>query len=138
MVQATLSAVFVIGLVGSASADPIDRDQIQVVDGDTVHIDGKNVRLVGFDTPETTFGEYRCDPELEWGKRAAARLNEILDSANTIDIRYRKRPDRYKRPLALLKVDGRNVGQTLIRERLAVRYNGSGPKMDWCPRYRGR
>jgi endonuclease YncB( thermonuclease family) len=112
---------------GEVSADPIDRDQIQVVDADTVRIGGESVRLVGFDAPETTVGEYRCDAELERGQRAAKRLGEILDSG-ALDIRYRKNRDRYGRLLALLRVNGLNVEKILIGESLAVRYRGSGPK----------
>jgi micrococcal nuclease len=124
-------------LAGDVSADPIKRDRIEVVDGDTVRIDGELVRLVGFDAPETTLGQYRCDAERERGERAARRLEDILDSG-VIDIRYRKHRDRYGRLLALLKVNGQNVGKILIGEQFAVRYRGSGPKMDWSPRYRGR
>jgi hypothetical protein len=51
-----------------ATAEPIERNQIEVSDGDTVRIGGKLVRLKGFDAPETTFGIYRCDVELEWGQ----------------------------------------------------------------------
>jgi hypothetical protein len=65
----------------------------------------------------------------------AKRLEEILGSG-TLDIRYRKHRDRFGRLLALLKVNSQNVGRVLITESLAVRYKGSGPKMDWCPRYR--
>ena len=124
-------------LAGDVSAAPIKRDRIEVVDGDTVRSDGELVRLVGFDAPETTLGQYRCDAERERGERAARRLEDILDSG-VIDIRYRKHRDRYDRLLALLKVNGQNVRKILIGEQLAVRYRGSGPKMDWCPRYRGR
>ena len=49
----------------------------------TVRIGGELVRLLGFDTPETTFGWYRCDAELERGKIAVRRLAEILDSGTT-------------------------------------------------------
>jgi endonuclease YncB( thermonuclease family) len=73
------------------------------------------------DTPETTFGWYRCDAELERGLLAAKRLAEILDSG-AIDIEFATRRDRYKRRLARLTVDGRDVGEILIGERLAVRY----------------
>lgn len=93
------------------------------------------MRLVGFDTPETGDDTARCDAERERGRLAARRLAEILDSG-TLDIRYRKHSDRYGRKLARLTVNGKNVGTPLIRERLAVRYQGSGPRMDWCPRHR--
>jgi micrococcal nuclease len=119
----------------NAAADPIDRAQIEIVDGDTVRIAGELVRLVGFDTPETGDDTARCDAERERGKKAAARLAELLGTG-PLEIRYRKHRDQYGRRLARLTVNGENIGQTLIREQLAVRYRGSGPKMDWCPRSR--
>lgn len=122
-------------VVSSAAAEPIERSRIAVVDGDTVMIDGERVRLVGFDTPETGHDTARCDAEIDRGMQAADRLVELLDGGD-LDIRYRKHRDRYGRLLALLKVNGKNVGAALIRERLAVRYKGYGPKMDWCPRSR--
>ena len=129
--------VALLTLPATLSAEPITKDKITVIDADTVRIDNESVRLVGFDAPETTVGKFRCDAERERGQRAAKQLEEILDSG-TLDIRHRKHRDRYNRRLALLKVDGQNVGKTLIRDHLAVRYPGYGPKMDWCPRYRGR
>lgn len=126
--------VFLI-LPPTAGAEPLDRSRIEIVDGDTIRVDGEQVRLVGFDTPETGDENARCDEEREWGKRAADRLAELLESG-TIEIRYRKHRDLYGRLLGRLTVNGENVGAALIRERLAVRYRGSGPKMDWCPRRR--
>jgi endonuclease YncB( thermonuclease family) len=122
-------------LAAPALAEPLDRARIEIVDGDTIRVDGEKVRLVGFDAPETGDDTARCDEERAWGERAKARLEELLESGE-IDIRYRKHRDRYRRLLARLSVNGENVGATLIRERLAVKYRGSGPKMDWCPRRR--
>src|SRR4051794_22856696 len=110
--------------VAAATADPIARDKIEIVDGDTVRIDGKKVRLVGFDAPETGEDTARCDAERERGKKAAARLAELLAEGD-IAMRYRKRRDLYGRLLGRLTVNGKNVGATLIRERLAVRWIGA-------------
>lgn len=125
----------VLAQVLCAGAEPIERARIVIVDADTVRVDGTRVRLVGFDSPETRFGEYRCDHEREWGERATHRLAELLDTGE-LGIKYRRHRDRYHRPLARLTVNGEDVGRILIRERLAVRYKGYGPKMDWCPRGR--
>jgi endonuclease YncB( thermonuclease family) len=53
----------------SAVAEPIRADQIKAKDGDTVWIGGEEVRLLGFDTPETAEGLYRCDAEKARGER---------------------------------------------------------------------
>ena len=76
-------------VVASATADPIDRARIEIVDGDTIRVDGKKVRLVGFDAPETGDDTTRCDAERERGKKPAARLAELLANGH-MAIRYRK------------------------------------------------
>ena len=95
------------------------------------------MRLFGCDTPEITNAEARCDVEREWGERAKARLGELLNSGPiTVNVTFSR--DRYKRPIIWIGVHDRNVCATLIEERLAVAYFGRGPRMDWCPRNRGR
>ena len=60
---------------------------VRVVDGDTINIRGQasNVRLVGFDTPETR--RPSCDNELAEGQRATARLNDLVRNARSIEFR---------------------------------------------------
>lgn len=121
----------------SALAVPVERSQISIIDGDTIWVGTEKVRLVGFDTPEPEPYNARCDEEIDRGKKASARLAELL-ATGAIDIRYRKHRDRYGRMLGRLTVDGVNVGKALIRDGHAIKYAGYGPKMDWCPRYRRR
>jgi micrococcal nuclease len=123
-----------LALGDAAFADSIERKQIVVVDGDTVRIDGIRTRLCCFDTPEIK--DVRCDAERERGEKARARLQAILDANESIDVERLKRRDRWNRPLAKLRAGGRDVGEILIAESLAVPYNGRGFKMNWCPRYR--
>jgi endonuclease YncB( thermonuclease family) len=60
-------------LKASAYAAPIDPGDIRVIDGDTLRIYQKqpNVRLVGFNAPETRRAQ--CEAERELGGRARAR-----------------------------------------------------------------
>lgn len=51
----------------------------RVIDGDTIEAPfGVKYRLLGFDTPETYFS--KCDEELELGRRATERLEELMAS----------------------------------------------------------
>lgn len=114
---------------------------VRVIDGDTVDISGQaaNVRLVGFNTPETW--RPQCDNELAVGQRATARLNQLVRGASSIEFRRVAcscRPGtegtdqcNFGRQCGSLFVDGVDVGTTLIRERLAVPFRCSATR---CPR----
>jgi endonuclease YncB( thermonuclease family) len=48
---------------GLAIAAPIDSADIRIIDGDTIRVHHKpNVRLVGFNAPETRRAACRCCP----------------------------------------------------------------------------
>lgn len=105
---------------------------IRVIDGDTIDIRGQraNVRLVGFNTPET--GSPQCNAELDIGLRATSRLRDLIQNAQRIEferVACACRPGtegtkqcNYGRQCGVLKTNGTDVGSVLITEGLAVRY----------------
>jgi endonuclease YncB( thermonuclease family) len=116
---------------------------IQVVDGDTIRTKGSVYRLVGFDAPEIS--DAMCPQERAQGKRAAARLKMIVDRGNLelTEVRCSCPPEtegtqrcNYGRRCGILKANGEDVGQILIREGLARHYvcgSYSCPKRKpWC------
>ena len=122
-------AAIVVALIsGAGRAEPINVDRMQVSAGDTILIDGFKTWLQGCDTPETT--EAKCAVERERGELAAARMRKLLRSG-VVQVRWVRRVDRYKRGLARIYVNSRNVCQTLIDEGLAVPSAG-GRRIDWC------
>ena len=72
-------AVFVL-LVSKALAfgSPIDSANVHVIDGDTirVHHQKPDVRLVGFNAPETC--RAACEAEADLGAKATRRLRELV------------------------------------------------------------
>jgi endonuclease YncB( thermonuclease family) len=101
----------------------------RVVDGDTIHAPfGVKYRLMGFDTPEIFHSQ--CDAELELGMAAKERLEELLASGE-VRVIESGRTDKYRRTLAHVEVDGRDVGEILIGEGLARPYKGQKRK-SWC------
>jgi endonuclease YncB( thermonuclease family) len=99
-----------------------------VIDGDTIQIFGvePNVRLVGFDAPETWRPD--CEAERELGLKATARLRELVRGGH-LSFEYVRCscPERigthwcnYGRDCGTLKSNGRDVGAILIEEDLAV------------------
>jgi endonuclease YncB( thermonuclease family) len=110
-------------------AASVGRASFTITDGDTIRLnDGTRVRLVGFNTPEKF--EPQCSAEAALGNRASARLKELVAGAGTTEVNLvpcackpgtegTKRCN-YGRSCGTLSVDGRDVGQTLIAEGLAV------------------
>jgi endonuclease YncB( thermonuclease family) len=112
-----------------ARAAPIDAADIRVIDGDTIRIHHKkpNVRLVGFNAPETR--RAACDAERELGDKATRRVRDLVGNAN-LDFEFvacacrpgtqGTRSCNYARDCGTLKANGRDVGEILIAEGLAV------------------
>lgn len=98
-----------------------------VFDGDTVRLsDGRKVRLLGIDTPETASknGAIAADIKAS-GLEARAALRKILASQGMkVSLAYgQQRLDHYGRTLAhLFTVDGVNVQAQLIRQGFAIAY----------------
>ena len=96
-----------------------------IVDGDTLWLEGEKIRLLDIDTPEM---QGRCEYENRLARQARARLVQLMN-AGPYRIE-RDGTDRYGRTLARVSVNGRDVGQVLVREGLARPY-GTG-RRSWC------
>ncbi|RWE24145.1 MAG: thermonuclease family protein [Mesorhizobium sp.] len=114
---------------GGGDRVPLARSQFSITDGDTIRLDGaaKGTRLVGFNAPESI--EPRCAVEADLGRRAKARLTELVASAK-LELQMipcscpagTEGTDRcnYGRSCGSLFANGRDVGDVLISEGLAV------------------
>jgi endonuclease YncB( thermonuclease family) len=124
-------AVLVAGMAfsGQGFAESIASHQFTVTDGDTIHVRGeaKGTRLVGFNAPETR--NARCAQESELGQRATNRLVELVATSDLdlVKVPCACKPGtegtkacNYGRSCGILRADGRDVGQILISEGLAV------------------
>ena len=101
-----------------------------IVDGDTLWLNGKKLRPKGYDTPEPTTNVCGGKREKELASKATTRYIELLN-ANAWTIEYTGVLERNDRELVIIRIDGRDVGDILIEERLAR----SWPNGDewWCP-----
>ncbi|BCG94179.1 membrane protein [Mesorhizobium sp. 131-2-1] len=108
---------------------PLARTGFTITDGDTIRLNGaaKGTRLVGFNAPESI--EPRCDAEGDLGRRAKARLTELVASAK-LELKMipcscpagteGTNKCNYARSCGYLFADGRDVGDILVSEGLAV------------------
>jgi endonuclease YncB( thermonuclease family) len=108
-----------LGLASAVIANAAQRPTI--VDGDTLVLDGRTIRLWGVDAPEgrqTCFDArgagYRC------GDLARNRLRDLIGT-RPVSCQARDR-DRYDRTVAQCRVAGIDLGEALVREGLAVEY----------------
>lgn len=99
-----------------------------VVDGDTIWLQGVNLRLESYDTPEPYTDICGGQTEVELAKSASARLLELLNG-NPFTVETHGN-DRYDRTLATIRIGGTDVGDILISEGLARKWpNG---REFWC------
>lgn len=130
----TLSAAF-LALSAPAAAECIPAELRGCFDGDTCRavIAGAEepVRLLGYDTPEI---KGACPAEKALARQARDRLRQLIAEATDrqlcSDDGFRR--DKYRRILARLLLDGRDVAAELIAEGLARPYDG-GRREPWCP-----
>lgn len=116
-------------LPASASSADTITGRASVVDGDTIEIGGKRVRLHGVDAPESwqkcfdgDGGTYRC------GKAAASALDQFLAASRPIHCDVIDR-DRYHRLVGVcFRADGKEVNRWLVE---------SGNALDWVRYSRG-
>ena len=113
---------------GDYQTQKVQRQDITVIDGDTITWKTVRMRLMGFDTPELSG---RCNLERHLAQDAKDRLHSLLAAATDIELVRRAEQDRYGRLLAWLIIDGRDVGRVLISESLARPYE-SGQRKVWC------
>jgi endonuclease YncB( thermonuclease family) len=99
-----------------------------VVDGDTLWLEGQNIRISDIDAPETH--DYRCPEEKALGDKATLRLRDLVNSGAVTLGSVDRDADPYGRKLRLVFVDGAGVGDTLVNEGLARYYRGG--KRPWC------
>lgn len=122
----------------------IPGDRPIVIDGDTVRWQGRTVRLVGFDAPETG-NRAHCASELDRGDRATTRLRELIASSNvTVElvrcacppVKVGTEACNFGRACGILTINGRDAGDRLIAEDLARPYHcqqfSCPSRGSWC------
>lgn len=99
-----------------------------VVDGDTFWLDRVKIRIADIDAPELS--PPRCDAERAKGEAAKYRLQELLNAGTFSLVGGMRDEERYGRKLRTVIRNGRSIGETLIAEGLARRWDGA--RHPWC------
>ncbi|TXR49443.1 thermonuclease family protein [Phyllobacterium endophyticum] len=123
--NASANAVAVVG-------QTITRQQLYVMDGDTILYNREKIRIANIDAPE--IGQAKCESELKRGLHAKAALKELLEGKEFQIVRgdpkTGRMTDEHGRTLALILVKGRDIGNSLIQRQLARQWTGR--RMPWC------
>lgn len=99
-----------------------------VVDGDTFWFAGEKYRIADIDAPETH--PARCAQEAALGEAATRRLRDWLNAGTfTLELAGRD-TDQYDRKLRIVTRGGASVGDALVDEGLARRWEGY--RRPWC------
>lgn len=96
----------------------IEPAQVVVLDGDTYRVHGREVRLLGVDTPECAAPWFSGDQE-PWAGRAAAFARERIARAGRAVLLSWGRRDRFERELVHLVLDGEPLAVALAEAGLA-------------------
>lgn len=109
---------------------PNTADKTCLVDGDTLWLHGENIRLRDFDTPEPQTQVCGGEQEIALAHAASARMLDLLNGNDWTIEYFGHDSTSSRRRLATIRIDGRDVGDILIAERLARRW----PDGDewWC------
>jgi endonuclease YncB( thermonuclease family) len=102
--------------------------QASVIDGDTIEIHGKRIRLSGIDAPETT-QLCRGDDSLQY-RCGAKAANDLFDFIAGRPISCTPvGSDQYRRTVAVCSLDGVDIASWLVR---------NGHAFDWPQYSRGK
>ena len=100
-----------------------------VVDGDTLWLEGVKIRVADIDTPEIS--QPQCASEKALGEQATERFIQLLNEGPFMVAAISgSDEDRYGRKLKVLLRDGQSLGDQLVAEVLAHRWNGR--RLSWC------
>ena len=105
-------------------------DKTCLVDGDTLWLQGEKIRLKDFDAPEPQTQICGGKAEVALAHQASARLLALLNGNEWTIERFGFDNTRSKRRLATIKIQGVDVGDTLISEGLARQWPDGNEF--WC------
>ena len=112
--------ISILSLVFFLTINDIKSQELKVVDGDTIHLNGEKIRFTGIDTPElkqTCLKDGVKDP---CGVSAKKILIDKIGNNNVECISEGK--DQYKRTLAECFVNNESLSSYLVRSGYAFAY----------------
>ena len=98
----------------------VKSDEIKIIDGDTIHLNGEKIRFSGIDTPEIKQTCAKNNEIIKCGILARELLIKIIANNKINCIREGK--DQYKRTLAECFVNDLSISSYLVKNGYAFAY----------------
>ena len=98
----------------------VKSDEIKIIDGDTIHLNGEKIRFSGIDTPEIKQTCTKNNEIIKCGILAKELLIKIIANNKINCIREGK--DQYKRTLAECFVNDLSLSSYLVKNGYAFAY----------------
>ena len=115
-----LSQLLTILILGLLTCNTSFADNLKIIDGDTIILNGEKIRFSGIDTPELKQTCLQGDQKVNCGMIAKRLLAEKIGKATIECIGEGK--DTYKRTLAECFVNGESLSKFLVRSGYAFAY----------------
>ncbi len=134
-----LILISILSLQAKQTYNNITIDEVtSIYDGDTFRVNINSypgiigqkmaIRVNGIDTPEL---RAKCNKEKLLAREAKKLTVSTLRASKIIELRNLQR-GKYFRIVADVYVDDKSLGDILIRNKLAVKYDGGTKVKDWC------
>ena len=98
----------------------VESNEIKIIDGDTIHLNGEKIRFTGIDTPELKQTCTKNNEVIYCGVKARKLLIEKIGKNKVQCVREGK--DQYKRTLAECFVNKVSLSSYLVRNGYAFAY----------------
>ena len=98
----------------------IAQDDLRIIDGDTIHLNGDKIRFSGIDTPEINQMCKKDEIDIPCGEIAKELL--IKKIGNTVPICILEDKDQYGRMLGECYIEKESLSGYLVREGFAFAY----------------
>lgn len=125
----TILVISISTLIFFFTYNDLKSQDIIIIDGDTIKVNGKNIRFGGIDAPESYFNGKKQTCKLKEKKVFCGEIskNKLIEKIENhfVDCVIQKKKDKYKRFIAECFVNNESLSVYMVR---------NGYALDW-PRY---